>query len=48
MMALIGFSVYQDPVTLGIGLALFTAGVPIYFITKYLRNQKTAIRIMST
>ena len=47
MVVLIGFSVYEDPITLGIGLLLFVAGVPVYFVTKYLQHKKPVIRLMS-
>ncbi len=36
MLVLMGFSFYEDPVTMGIGLALFVGGVPIYLFFKIL------------
>ena len=46
MLVLIGFSVYEDPVTLGIGLALFLGGIPLYFIFSFLRKIKGVIHFM--
>ena len=46
MLVLIGFSVYEDPVTLGIGLALFLGGIPLYFIFSFLRKIRGVICFM--
>ena len=46
MVVLIGFSVYEDPVTLGIGLALFLGGIPLYHIFSFLRKLKVVISFM--
>ena len=46
MLVLIGFSVYEDPVTLGIGLALFLGGIPLYFIFSFLRKIRGVIHFM--
>ncbi len=44
---LIGFSIYENPVDLGLGLALFLAGIPIFYATKYLKSNKSAVKVIS-
>lgn len=46
MWVLIGFSVYEDPVTIGIGLGLFLLGAPVYFFFMRLSKTRTMKRVM--
>ena len=47
MVILIGFSVYQDSLNLGVGLEIFLTGIPVFYITNFLRNRKPVIKLMS-
>lgn len=48
MLVMIGLAMTEDPVTIGLGVALFFLGVPVYFITRWLRHTKPVIRFMGT
>ena len=47
MITLMAFSVYQDPQTLGIGLVLFLTGIPVFYITNFMKNWKPVIKLLS-
>ncbi len=42
MLALIGLSFYKSPVAMGIGVALFLAGIPMYGLVILCRNSRTS------
>ena len=46
MWVLVGFSAYEDPVTIGIGFGLFFLGIPVFFILKVLAKSQTIQNIM--
>ena len=48
MWIITGFSVYDDPVTVGIGLGLFVVGEPVYYCFLALSKTQTMSRIMGT
>ena len=46
MWVLMGFSAYEDPVTIGIGFGLFFLGIPVFFAFKVLGNCQIMKNIM--
>ena len=48
MWVITGFSVYDDPVTVGIGLGLFVIGAPVYYCFLTLSKTQSMSRIMGT